>query len=407
MTAAARRIPNLLGLDMDDHIGARIGYWRRRRGLTQTVLAGLAGVSQPFISYVEAGRRSIERRSTLVAVAHALQVTVADLLGQPGDPTDPLKEQVERAIPAMRVALIEIGEGERRRPTRTPEEMAAAVEQISALRAESQYSPISAVLPGLLLDAAAYGPRLLAEVGHSASECMSSLGYRDLAFFAARVAVNAASEAEDPAWIGSTRFVYTLAMPIESAPTTSRVADRALAALQSRAADSQVRQVLGQLHLSASLVCAVDERPDDAEAHLAEATREGRSLGDPDDGLGFNLLAFGPTNVGLWRMTVAAELGEHQRVIELARTIEPRRLKVANRRQSYWMHLGRALAHSGKSDREALVALINAERAAPVPFSVNPLVRDSLIAMVRRTRRRAVPDELRVLARRIGIEAPV
>src|SRR5205814_2961289 len=125
---------------------------------------------------------------------------------------------------------------------------------------ESQYAPISAMLPGLLLDAAAYGPQPLAQVGHSASECMSSLGHRDLAFFAARVAVNAASEAEDPAWIGSTRFVYTLAMPIESAPTTSRVADRALAALQGRAADSRVRQVLGQLHLSASQVCAVDDR---------------------------------------------------------------------------------------------------------------------------------------------------
>jgi hypothetical protein len=71
------------------------------------------------------------------------------------------------------------------------------------------------------------------------------------------------------------------------------------------------------------------------------------------------------------------------------------------------MHLGRALAHSGKTDREALVALINAERAAPVPFSVNPLVRDSLNAMMHRARRRAVPDELRVLARRVGIEAPV
>src|SRR5947209_11845369 len=120
--------------DMNDHIGARIRYWRRRRGLTQTVLAGLAGLSQPFISYVEAGRKSIERRSTLVAIASALQVTVADLLGQPGDPTDPLKGQVERAIPALRVALIEIGEGERRRPTRSPEEMAAAIKRISALR---------------------------------------------------------------------------------------------------------------------------------------------------------------------------------------------------------------------------------------------------------------------------------
>src|SRR5205823_8115373 len=85
---------------MDEHIGARIGYWRRRRGLTQAVLAGLAGVSQPFVSQVEAGQKGIERRSTLVAIAGALQVSVADLLGQPGDPTDPAKAGVARVVPA-------------------------------------------------------------------------------------------------------------------------------------------------------------------------------------------------------------------------------------------------------------------------------------------------------------------
>jgi transcriptional regulator with XRE-family HTH domain len=75
-----------------DSIGARIRYWRLRRGgMTQSVLAGLSGVSQSYISQVEAGRKGIERRSTLVGIAAALQVTVADLLGQPGDPTDPVK----------------------------------------------------------------------------------------------------------------------------------------------------------------------------------------------------------------------------------------------------------------------------------------------------------------------------
>ncbi len=389
-----------------DNIGARIAYWRRRRGMTQTVLAGLADVTQSFISHVESGRKGIERRSTLVAIAGALRVSVADLLGQPDDRTDPSKAEIEQAVPALRVALIEIDEDERRMPTRTPEELAAAVEHVTRLRARSEYGPIAAMLPGLLLDAAAYEPRRLAQVGHCASECMSSLGYRDMALFAARVAVNAAREAQDPAWIGSTRFVYTLAMPIESAPTTSRVADKTLTALQEQASDPQVRQTLGQLHLSASLVCAVDQRPDDAHAHLAEAAEEASTLGDPADGIGFNVLAFGPTNVGLWRMAVATELGEYNRVIELARSIEPRRLNVANRRQAYWLHLGRALAHSGKTDRAALVAFINAERAAPVPFSVNPMVRDSVVAMVHRARRRSVSEDLRILARRVGVDVP-
>src|SRR5262249_59342639 len=104
-------------------------------------------------------------------------------------------------------------------------------------------------------------------VGNPTSECLSSLGYRDMAMFAARAALHAAQEADSPAWIGSTRFVYTLSLPIEAAPTTSRVADKAIAALQKDASDVNVRQMLGQLHLSASLVCAVDQRPYDAAPH--------------------------------------------------------------------------------------------------------------------------------------------
>ncbi len=372
--------------------------------MAQAALAGLAGVSQSYISQVESGAKSVERRSTLVAIAGALQVSVADLLGQPGDPTDPLKAGAAAAVPTIRIALIEIDEGERRTPSRGPEEMAAAVEHVAELRARSEYAAMAGLLPQLLLDAAAYDQILLAEVAHTTSECLSSLGYRDMAMFAARVALRAAQEAESPAWIGSTRFVYTLSLPIEAAPTTSRVVDKALAALQDKASAPDVRQMLGQLHLSASLVCAVDERPDDAAAHLAEAQREAATLGDPEDGVGFNALAFGPTNLGLWRMAVETELGEYGRVIELAREIEPRRLKVANRHQSYWLHLGRALAHSGKTDREALIAFMNAERAAPVPFAVNPMARDAVVSMVHRARRRSVSQDLRMIARRLGVE---
>ncbi|GAA1810033.1 helix-turn-helix transcriptional regulator [Planosporangium flavigriseum] len=387
------------------HIGTRIRYWRRRRGgMTQAALAGLAGVSQSYISQVESGLKGVERRSTLVAVAAALQVSVADLLGQPGDPADPLKAGADAAVPAIRVTLVEIDEGERRTPARGPEEMAAAVEHITGLRARSEYAPMAGLLPSLLLDAAAYGGAALAEVGHAASECLSSLGYRDMAMFAARVAMNAAQQAENAAWIGSTQFVYTLSLPIEAAHTTSRVANKALSALQDKASDTDVRQMLGQLHLSASLVCAVDQRPADAAAHLVEARREAATLGDPRDGVGFNVLAFGPTNLGLWRMAVETELGEYGRVVELAGTIEPRRLKVANRHQSYWLHLGRALAHSGKTDREALIAFMNAERAAPIPFSLNAMARDAVVVMVHRARRRSVSDDLRMLARRMGVE---
>jgi len=154
--------------------------------------------------------------------------------------------------------------------------------------------------------------------------------------------------------------------------------------------------MLGQLHLSAAFTCTVEGRTDDADAHRAEATQEAATLGDPEDGAGFNQSGFGPTNVGLWRMAVASERGEHGRVIELARAVRPDNLRQVNRHQASWLALGRALAHAGR-DREAMTAYLRAERAAPVVFALNPQVRDTIVAMVNRARRRSVSDDLRIL----------
>jgi transcriptional regulator with XRE-family HTH domain len=390
-----------------DHIGARVAYWRRRRGgMTQAALAGLAGVSQAYISQVESGAKGIERRSTLVAIAGALQVSVAELLGQPGDPTDPRKAGAAAAIPAIRAAIVEVEEGERRDARHTPQQLAALTERVDALRAGSDYGSMARLLPGFLLEAAARGGLPLVRAGYETSVCLRNLGYRDLALPAARIAVAAARELEDAAWLGAAQFVHTLAMPIEAAGTTSRIADRALAGLQRGAAAVPVRQMLGQMHLSASMACAVDGRAEDAAAHLAAAHDEAASLGDPEDGAGFNLCSFGPTNLALWQMTVDAELGDYGKVLAMAPKVSPKPLRVANRHQAYWMTYGRALAHSGRTDKESLIAFTHAERTAPLAFSLNPLARDAIVAMVYRAQRRSIGQELRVLAGRLGVQLP-
>ncbi|MDT0527865.1 helix-turn-helix transcriptional regulator [Micromonospora sp. DSM 115977] len=387
-----------------DSIGARIRYWRvRRGGMTQAVLAGLAGVSQSYVSQVESGRKTIDRRSTLVALAAALQVTVADLLGQGAEPGDPARDGAAECVPAIWSALIEIEDGERRPSTCTREQLAAQIVRSDRLRTSCNYPAMARLLPNLLLDAAALGGVVLAEVAYQASTCLRNLGYRHLALNAARVAVSAAEDVEDPAWIGASRFAYSQSLPIESAPLAARAADRSLTELQPHAADIRVRQMLGQLHLSAALTSTVSGRSDAARDHLTEAAREAASLGDPADGAGFNGCGFGPTNVGLWAMSIAAERGESGQVIELSRTVRPQVLVASIRQQSYWLDLGRAYADTGRRDAEALAAFVQAERAAPVPFVLNPLARDAVVALSQRAKRRAVPDELRSLASRMGI----
>ena len=48
-----------------------------------------------------------------MAIANALRVTVADLLGQPGGPTDPPKGDAAGAASDIWTALLEIDDGER------------------------------------------------------------------------------------------------------------------------------------------------------------------------------------------------------------------------------------------------------------------------------------------------------
>ncbi|MFC4105835.1 helix-turn-helix domain-containing protein [Micromonospora zhanjiangensis] len=387
-----------------DTIGARIRYWRMRRGgLSQAVLAGLAGVTQSYISQVESGRKTIDRRSTLVAIAAALQVTVADLLGQGAEPGDPARERAAECVPAIWSALIEIEDGERRASTRSREQLAADIARSDQLRTRSHYPAMARLLPDLLLEAAAVGGIVLAQVAYQASTCLRQLGYRHLALNAARVAVTAAEDAEEPAWLGAARFAYAQSLPIESASLAARAADRSLIELQAGASDGRIRQMLGQLHLSAALTSTVSGRPDAGRDHLAEATREAATLGDPPDGAGFNGCGFGPTNVRLWEMSIAAELGESARVIELSRTVRPQVLAASIRQQSYWLDLGRALAESGRRDTEAVAAFVRAEQAAPAPFMLNPLAQDAVVAMVSRAKRRAIPDDLRLLAGRMGV----
>jgi transcriptional regulator with XRE-family HTH domain len=387
----------------EENIGARVRIWRRRRGLSQAAVAGLAGLSQGYVSQIEAGVRGVERRSTLVSLAGALDVSVADLLGQSTDPTDPLRIKASAAVASIRVALVQLEAGALDPPRRGPDEMAAAIEHAMHLRQTSDYLTLAPMLPGLLLDAANYpGTDALVRIAYESSVALRNLGYRDLSWPAARIAVNAARDLEDPAWMGAADFVFTLSLPIEASQVSRSVSEKSLLQLQTAAADPNARQMLGQVHLSAALASAVGRKERDAALHLAEAEREAATLGDPADA-GFNLSYFGPTNINLWKMAIFTELGEYGKVLEVARQVSVAGIPVANRRQSYHMSLGRALAHSGARDKEAMVELAKAERAAPAPFRLNPITRDVVSRLITRARRKAVAEDLAAMASRLGI----
>jgi DNA-binding XRE family transcriptional regulator len=70
--------------ELDAYLAAPtpIAFWRRQRGLTQTALAAMVGVSQPYMAQVEAGRRNGDVR-LYARLAKALRVRIEDLVEEP------------------------------------------------------------------------------------------------------------------------------------------------------------------------------------------------------------------------------------------------------------------------------------------------------------------------------------
>ncbi|HEY3685761.1 MAG TPA: helix-turn-helix transcriptional regulator [Streptosporangiaceae bacterium] len=76
---------------MDTHeVGRRIAENRRRRGLSQSVLAGLIGRSESWLSQVERGKRRIDAHSVLLRMSEILGVDTAKLTASDAEEVESL-----------------------------------------------------------------------------------------------------------------------------------------------------------------------------------------------------------------------------------------------------------------------------------------------------------------------------
>ncbi len=83
---AAGTLQTLRGADVDAYLAAAtpLAFWRKHRGVTQTAMAALAGVSQPYLAQLESGQREGSVAVYRLLARH-LRVSVDELLPEAPD----------------------------------------------------------------------------------------------------------------------------------------------------------------------------------------------------------------------------------------------------------------------------------------------------------------------------------
>jgi transcriptional regulator with XRE-family HTH domain len=398
-----------------ESIGLRVARWRDIAGMTQQQLAdrvaeqlGREHFSQAYISMIENGRRAVDRRPLLLALAHSLGVAVTDLTGQPYPPTARVDLDSYMVVPAIRSALDEPDDPITPRPVH---QLAYAADRAMAARMECDFPGLGAHLPGLLTDSRllwdagdAEAGRLLVQAAVTGSLMLKPAGWIDLAVRLAELADRVAAQLGDPVCVAAARFALAQCALAggnrrRSLLIATTAADTLDGAGRSRSGLlNDAVAWMGMLHLHAALTAASLHHADDAEAHLTEAAAHAAQVdGDPWR------MEFTAANVDTWRVGVALENGEPERAPELARRVNPRDLHTKQRRARLYLDTGRGMFIAGEPDR-AVTALLLADDAAPGDLRNRPSAVEIVAHMVRAAPVRGGSEALRDLAVRVGVD---
>ena len=409
-------MPSESGDLVDDQartIGRRlreVRYWRRK---SLRAVAELAGLSESYLSRLERGERPVERRSTLEALAAALEVAPGELTGSHKLVVGEGMGEVHAAVVALRVALADNSLDDPADDVARPwPELAADLHRVNNdLRPRADHAALGLVLPDLIADlqaTAAVDPDHrndalvgLLDVYAAAVVALKHLGESDLAAVAALHARAVADEVGSPAHTTLAEWVRALAVSSPARERSLTQANRAAERVQPVVgSDGAAAEMYGMLHLMCALNAAALNRYGESADHEAEAADVAARVGT---GTNFGHTCFGEPNYRFWQVTLAVERGEGGKVAEIARDVDPTAVASPSRRAGFYTDLGRGLATDRGRCGDAVAALRTAEQLAPQRVRANPYVRETVTDLLRRARRDAEGRELRGLAYRMGV----
>lgn len=390
------------GMTTNLTIGERVAWYRRRRGMSQEVLAGLVGRTVDWLSKAENNRLELDRLSVIKSLADALDVTLGDLLAEP-TLMDWTADSGTRTVPALRSALMNyrqltplLGVTTEGEPTPL-DELKDSVAEVWDAYQDSRYCFATRRLPLVLADALiaaqAYQGRereraheLMAMTYQGAAMVLTKVGETDLAWIAADRGLAAAQQSDNAAVTGSLfRSVAHCLLSNGRFDAAVQLVSDAADYLRPGLGDAspEFLSIYGTLFLAGSMAAARADDRSTTRDFLAEADQAAQRLGRDANHM---WTAFGPTNVAIHRVATAAELGDMQVAVDLGPQVDTSGLPI-ERRTRHNLEVARALSAHNRMD-DALSMIIEAEQWAPEQVRSHYLARELVLTWVRNQRGR-------------------
>ena len=390
--------------------GERIRLYRRRIGLTQEQCAQLKGCTVSAWRKWESGERQVAAFSDWIELARILRVR--DLYKLTGLPVGELPEEPTEhtTVPAIRAAMVSFDPKLAGEPD--VKHLDDAVETAWDIWQERRpFTQIGSMLPGLITEVRATIPVVDGPERDSLLRTASMLyfltraftkrvGAHDVSLLAADRAMAAAIKADDLDYRAAS--AWNLGMILAEQGHTEVVlelASAAVAELEPSLPDAAPARVsiVGALHLLRAMQFARLGDEHGVANALAVADRIAAKSGDRND---FRTV-FGPTNVGVHRVSLAVELSKPGEAIRAAQNCDVTRLPSVERRFSYYVELARAYSIRAE-DVAAVHMLLRAERESAEELRFNVEVRAIVRELLRRENA-LTRTELRPLADRAGV----
>ena len=395
---------------MADGVGRRIAVYRRRRGLSQAALAGLVGRSESWLSQVERGVRSVDKMSVLLDLAKILHVDVEGLAGRPWH-LAPNGPTLADGLVELRAALTSYSAlmGRPSASVASLDELRSQVASVHRSYQAARYDDVIVALPELLASVEGFPGRqngerreaLLAYVSAYAvaAKLVTKLGTGDLAIVAADRAANAAVDAESDAARGVAGYQVACALlradQVDDAVGLAEELSRRI-----RSDHPSLVSVAGALWLIAAVIAGRRTDRGEAWARLDRAEHLAGLLGQDAN---HAWTAFGPTNVAIHRVSVAAELGDAVEALRAAADVDVDRMPAGLLSRRAQVNLDLAWAQSQRRrDAEATLHLLEAERIAPQVVRHNVIAQEIVREMLARGAK-ARTTQLSSLAQRAGL----